>query len=83
MDAKKKHVILTTKKCGEFAVSTDQSEVNEQLDKFSEQWVAKLNAKYAGTDLEVVSYRAASDEEVKDFKHLTTTTINLGETSGE
>ena len=83
MEKKKNHIILTTKKRGEFAVSTDQSEANEQLVKFAEQWVVKLNAKYAGTDLEVVSYRAATDEEVKGFKQLTSTTINPGDISTE
>jgi len=83
MEAKKNHVILTTKNNYEFAVSTDQEVANEQLVKFAELWVAKLNAKYAGTSLEVVSYRAASDEEVKGFKHLTTTTINPEDAPGE
>jgi len=79
MEKKKNHIILTTKERGEFAVSTDQVEANEQLIQFAEQWVAKLNAKYAGTGLEVVSYRAATDEEVKGFKHLTSTTITPDE----
>lgn len=79
MEKKKNHIILTTKERGEFAVSTDQVEATEQLIQFAEQWVAKLNAKYVGTGLEVVSYRAATDEEVKGFKHLTSTTITPGE----
>lgn len=70
MKKKKWHVILTTKKSGEFAVSTDQVESQDQLIEFAKQWVAKLNASYAGTDMEVTNFRPATDEEVKSFDEL-------------
>ena len=65
MENEKNHIILTTKGGREFAVSSDCEPV--KLEVCAQQWREKLNAKYEGTEYEVVSHRLASDEEVKDF----------------
>ncbi len=70
MDTEKKHVILTTKKKGKFAVSTKGLQEDELL-TFAAMWAAKMNEKYAGTDFEVISWQPASDEEMQDFKSIT------------
>ena len=65
MANKKNHIILTTKGGREFAVSSDCEP--GKLEECAQQWCEKLNAKYEGTEYEVVSHRLASEEEVKDF----------------
>lgn len=65
MANEKNHIILTTKGGREFAVSSDCE--SGKLEECAQQWCEKLNAKYEGTEYEVVSHRLASKEEVKDF----------------
>ncbi len=67
MDTEKKHVILTTKKKGKFAVSAKGLQEDELL-TCAAMWAAKTNEKYAGTDFEFISWQLASDEEVQGFK---------------
>ena len=59
------HIILTTKGGREFAVSSDCEP--GKLEECAQQWREKLNAKYDGTEYEIVSHRLASEEEVKGF----------------
>lgn len=70
MNTEKKHVILTTKKKGRFAVSAKGLQEDELL-TFAAMWAAKMNEKYAGTDFEIISWQPASDEEVKGFTPIT------------
>ena len=65
MANEKNHIILTTKGGREFAVSSDCEP--GKLEECAQLWREKLNAKYEGTEYEVVSHRLASEEEVKDF----------------
>ena len=65
MANEKNHIILTTKGGREFAVSGDCEP--GKLEECAQQWREKLNAKYEGTEYEVVSHRLASDEEGKNF----------------
>ena len=65
MTNEKNHIILTTKGGREFAVSSNSE--SGKLEECAQQWREKLNAKYEGTEYEVVSHRLASEEEVKGF----------------
>lgn len=65
MANEKNHIILTTKGGREFAVSSNCE--SGKLEECAQQWCEKLNAKYEGTEYEVVSHRLASEEEVKGF----------------
>ena len=65
MENEKNHIILTTNGGREFAVSSDCEP--GKLEECAKQWREKLNAKYEGTEYEVVSHRLASEEEVKGF----------------
>ena len=65
MANEKNHIILTTKGGRGFAVSSNCE--SGKLEECAQQWREKLNAKYEGTEYEVVSHRLASEEEVKGF----------------
>lgn len=63
---KKCNIILTTKGGMEFGVTCNCTP--DELQAASSHWQGVLNAKYGGTDWEIISYRLASDEEIKNFR---------------
>lgn len=82
-EKKKVHVILTTKGGREFSLTSECDE--NQLVQAAKNAQAKVNEKYAGTELEVTGYHTVSDEVFKQQHFTTLTTVNsvLPELPGE
>jgi hypothetical protein len=66
--SEKINIILTTKGGGDFALTCTCTE--DEITQHANYWVELLNQTYGGTNFEIISFRTATDDEIKNFTRL-------------